>query len=258
MKVEVSEDVLKKYESQYNEKIIEWRDTGGYYKAQHIMTLCERQGIKPRKVLEVGAGEGSILRHLDEADFAEEFYALEISKTGVEFLQRRNFSKLIEARVFDGYTIPYEDKSFDLVILSHVLEHVEYERRVLRELKRVSDLHAIEVPLDFCVDVDERWTTYMGYGHINIYNPALLRFLLRSEGLEILDEVLDIHGEKVFEYKTFVMEKRADTYENRTAVEQQLKIARDKFESRKGREKEMYAKDFSVLTRDTGKSISIF
>ena len=258
MEFSVSDDVLRKYEGQYSESILDWRDLGGLYKAEHIIELCQRQGIKPKKVLEVGAGEGSILRHLNEANFAEEFYAIDISQTGVEFIKRREFSHLKEARTFDGYTIPYEDKSFDLVILSHVLEHVEYERRVLREIKRVGDLHAIEVPLDFGVDVDERWKVYTGYGHINIYNPALLRFLLKSEGFEILDEVLDIQGEKVLEYKHFVMEKNESSPEARSAFTSRLEKARQTFENRKGREKEQYAKDFTVLTRDSGNVLKIF
>ena len=32
----------------------------------------------------------------------------------------------METKLFDGYTIPYKNKTFDLVVLGHVIEHVEH------------------------------------------------------------------------------------------------------------------------------------
>jgi len=88
-------------------------------------------------------------------------------------------------QVFDGYHLPFGDDEFDLVILSHVLEHVEHERMLLRELKRVAKMCLIEVPKDYRFGVDNRLQHFLGYGHINMYTPTSLRYLLLTEGFKV-------------------------------------------------------------------------
>jgi hypothetical protein len=65
------------------------------------------------------------------------------------------------------------------------MEHVEYERTLLREIKRVSKYQIFEVPVDFSFYVDKKIDHFLSYGHINIYTPALFRFLLKSEKFSI-------------------------------------------------------------------------
>jgi SAM-dependent methyltransferase len=142
-------------------------------------------------VLECGAGEGSILQQLDAAGFCPEMHAVEIAPSGLRAIQRRGLPTLAGALRFNGYNLPYRDKSFDLAILSHVLEHVEHPRLLLRELRRVSRYQVIEVPLDYSPRVDRAVDHYLAYGHLNIFTPALLRFLLRSEGLMPLRDRYD-------------------------------------------------------------------
>ena len=47
----------------------DWRLIGAKGKSKNIVTLCENNCIKPIKILEVGAGEGSILYWLDKMNF---------------------------------------------------------------------------------------------------------------------------------------------------------------------------------------------
>ena len=57
-----------------------------------------------------------------------------------EFYKDKNFVKL------SSKNLPFEDKEFDFVIASHVLEHVEDFRFFINELERVSDKGYIELP----------------------------------------------------------------------------------------------------------------
>ena len=50
--------------------------------------------------------------------------------------------------VFDGERVPADDGAFDLVLLSHVLEHVPDPEALLREAARVSRAVLLEVPLE--------------------------------------------------------------------------------------------------------------
>ena len=51
---------------------------------------------------------------------------------------------------------------------------------------RVSRHQVIEVPLTRSDLVDQQGENYLSSGHINLYTPPVLRFLLKSEGLEVL------------------------------------------------------------------------
>ena len=57
-----------------------------------------------------------------------------------EFYKDKNFMKL------SSKNLPFEDKEFDFVIASHVLEHVENLKFFINELERVSNKGYIELP----------------------------------------------------------------------------------------------------------------
>jgi ubiquinone/menaquinone biosynthesis C-methylase UbiE len=101
---------------------------------------------------------------------------------------------------FDGYEVPYPDGFFDLAYATHVIEHVEHPRLLLRELARVSRHQIMEVPLDYRIDCDQHVEGQLSIGHINIYTPSTFRFLLKSEGFEILDERLSRLSRDVIRY----------------------------------------------------------
>ena len=71
----LSGNVKTAYDEFYQKHDEAWRMLGAKYKAQHIIDVCEGRVFK--KVLEVGAGDGSILKLLAEQDFAPEYYAVE-------------------------------------------------------------------------------------------------------------------------------------------------------------------------------------
>lgn len=151
---------------------------------EHIRAVAGSRSFE--RVVDVGAGEGSLLQILDEAGFARELYALEISESGVKAIAARGLKSLVETRQFDGYEIPYPDKFFDLAILCHVLEHVEHERILLRELGRVARNVIIEVPIEHGLGIDRKMAISSRYGHINFYLPETLVNLLRTSGLKVV------------------------------------------------------------------------
>jgi ubiquinone/menaquinone biosynthesis C-methylase UbiE len=146
------------YDEQYTDAMTEWRELGGRYKAENILTVCRDHTFA--KVLECGAGEGSILKFLDASGAFSELYAIEVSDSGISQILRRGIPTLREVKKFNGYEIPYPDEAFDMVYCSHVIEHVEHPRLLLRELKRVSRFQVFEVPLDYSIGVDTSTYTH--------------------------------------------------------------------------------------------------
>lgn len=196
--MQVSEKVKDAYANQYDQSIIEWRTIGAKNKAKNIVALAKE--IKFDSVLEVGCGEGSILHWLSEWNFSKNLHGVEISESGIGIVKSKKIKNLKEVLLFDGYKIPYPDNHFDLVVCSHVLEHVEHERILLREIKRVSKYQIFEVPIDFSFYVDKKINSFLEYGHINIYTPGLLRFLLLSENFKVKKDLLVIFSDEILNH----------------------------------------------------------
>ncbi len=192
----VTSQVQNAYEQQYRQKQGNWREIGAKQKALNIIELAHE--LAPQKVLEVGAGDGSILWHLSQQNFAPELYAVEIAESAIALIKERQIPQLHRVLPFDGYTLPFADQSIDLVILSHVLEHVEFERKLLRELQRVARYCVLEVPKDYRRGIDKRINHFLSYGHINVYTPTSLRFLLRTEGFQILNEKISVYSKETY------------------------------------------------------------
>lgn len=194
----LSSSIQNVYDQQYVNSDAQWREIGARQKADDIIKLCQKFNFK--KVLDVGAGDGAVLKELDSRRFTENLHAVEISGSGIEKINQRQLKSLREVKLFDGYTIPYEDKTFPLATCSHVIEHVEHPRLLLREIARVSEYQFFEVPIDFSMFVDRKIDHFLSYGHINIYTPALFKFLLKSEGFEVIDELFLFFSDEVVSY----------------------------------------------------------
>lgn len=252
----VTENLVDAYNEFYDGSQAEWRMLGARTKAENILQVC--QGFRPLKVLEVGAGDGSILHYLSEQDFADELYALEIAESGVKSIQNRGLARLKEAKSFDGYNIPYPDESFDLVILSHVLEHVEHERLLIRELRRVGKRILVEVPLDYRYGVDKRMKHFLDYGHINMYTPTLIRFLLQSEGLSILADKTAQTPLATTKFCEFIVLNKPRTLRRILKIELEYRIKHLLGKILGKKKKEQFANTYTVLTKKSNQNLQIF
>lgn len=163
----------------------EWFRVGALAKAANLTALCA--GVAHESLLEVGSGEGSLLARIAELGFARELHAADVSARSIAAVASRDIPGLVRASVYDGGVLPYEDQSVDLVVLSHVVEHLEHPRILLYEAARVGRHVFVEVPLedhwrmprDFALDAT---------GHINFYDARSIRRLVQSAGLEVLGE----------------------------------------------------------------------
>jgi len=252
----LSDDVKSAYNEFYTKNDTEWRMLGAQSKASNIVTVCK--SLQPVKVLEVGAGDGSILHFLNEWNFGKELYALEIAETGVSLISGRGMDRLVEAKSFDGYQIPYADDSFDLVILSHVLEHVEHERILLRELKRIAKNIVIEVPLDYRFGVDKRMKHFLDYGHINMYTPTSLRFLLQSEGLAVVADRLSMTPPATTRFNEFVNKKAPKAFSRIVKIEMEYRLKKLIGNLLGTKKEEQFANAYTVLTQKSSQTLQIF
>jgi len=184
----VSKALRANYAEYYedNAAFTEWRRLGGIDKSENIMRLCA--DLEHHSILEIGCGEGAILERLAHLGFGAQFIGLEISPSAVRKVQEKKIPNC-EVKLFDGYDLAFPEKRFDLAILSHVLEHVEYPRRLIHDAARVAKTVFVEVPLE------DNWRMPQNFvfdrvGHINFYNPGTIRSLVQSCGMTVLDAYL--------------------------------------------------------------------
>lgn len=190
----VREDLVSNYDDYYIDSDAEWRRLGALDKSSNIINLCKELDIE--KALEIGAGDGGVLQQLSLRGFANELYGIEISKSGVDTIKNKKINRLIRCDLYDGYTIPYQDNEFDLAILSHVVEHLEYPRQVLYEAKRVAKYVLVEVPLEDNVRLSKNFVNDK-VGHINFYSPKTIRRLLQTCGMEVIDQKVSVPSKEV-------------------------------------------------------------
>lgn len=196
----VSDNLKEVYDNEYSAEDTKWRDLGGKQKALNLIEITK--GLDFEKVVDVGSGDGAVLEWLEKQNFKHDINSLEISESGKKVIETRNLKSVKEVKIFDGYNIPFSDKQFNLALCSHVIEHVEHPRILLREIARVSDYQVFEVPIDFSLNVDSKIKHYLAYGHINIYTPALFKFLLKSEGFEVIKEKFVFYDDEIIKMAT--------------------------------------------------------
>lgn len=93
--------------------------------------------FKNKKVLDIGFGSGLMMFNFDNSC---ELYGTEFSDYGIEMCNEIAKKKKYSHHEFitpeESEILPYEDSSFDVIIASHVVEHVEQDKLFLSEMYR--------------------------------------------------------------------------------------------------------------------------
>lgn len=99
----------------------------------YILHLCD---LKPGwSILDVGSGSGWVVRAL--ASRGVHVISVDLSPKNLVRIRAEIGSNSTDFLVGDAYRLPFQDGSFDLVIASELLEHLESPSEGVRELQRV-------------------------------------------------------------------------------------------------------------------------
>lgn len=168
-----------------------WRALGAIGKADHAMALCARGGVHPASTLEVGCGDGALLCELHERGFGGRLAGVEISEAAVSIARDRR--QIDSVRLYDGLHLPFGEGTYDLGILSHVLEHVPDPGALLAEVARVCAAVFVEVPLEANLSArrDRKREGAAEVGHLHRMNRTAAREIVARAGLSIACELDD-------------------------------------------------------------------
>lgn len=103
------------------------------------------ESVAPQKILDVGCGEGFVIRHLLVQNEKLIMEGIDRDEDSLKIASKLN--PQANFKVGSIYNLPFEENSFDLVICLEVLEHLDAPSKALVELKRVTNKYClISVP----------------------------------------------------------------------------------------------------------------
>lgn len=172
-----------------------WRALSAIGKADHVIALCERAGLRtdgqPTSTLEVGCGDGALLCELHARGFGGTLAGVEITQAAVAIARRRKEISAVE--LYDGVQLPAADGAYQLGVLSHVLEHVPDPAALLREVARSCRAVVVEVPLE--ANLSARRSVKREHaaevGHLQRLDRSAARAMVARAGLSIAAELED-------------------------------------------------------------------
>jgi ubiquinone/menaquinone biosynthesis C-methylase UbiE len=139
-----------------------------YIEDTRIKKLIKLAEIKETdKVIEVGCGAGHILEKVPKG----ELYGIDISEIQIKRAKERLGNKVHVSKA-PGESIPYDDKFFDKILCSEVIEHVLDPKPLLTEMKRVlkdDGLLSLSIPNENLINFTKKALTKTGL--IRILEP---------------------------------------------------------------------------------------
>lgn len=148
---------------------------------------------RPKKVLDYGCGNGVLTYWLWSNGFGEEVLGVDVSSTGVENA-RSSFTKPGLQFELVAELDAIEPASFDVVVSSHVLEHIDNPEVALKKITSMAEWMVIEVPLERCL-----WPELVSrmrrkprrenpLGHVNFWDKEGFRRFLKQAGLIVVKD----------------------------------------------------------------------
>jgi trans-aconitate methyltransferase len=169
----------------------EWLERTAGPKADSVEQLLAAGSLRPRLLVELGCGTGALVRECQRRRLAREFLAVDQSEPALRRL--RETAPDIEVVQADVATMDLAARGpIDVLLVSHVLEHLEQPRAFLESLVAKADFGhlLVEVPLEDLPLV--RWRhrgedrTDNRAGHVQFFTAATFRALLEAAGLEVV------------------------------------------------------------------------
>lgn len=138
----------------------------------------------PQSVLDAGCGEGYTVKYLAERNREWKLTGLDLSEVAIKYAQTQ-LGDRAKFRTGSIYKLPFSDRSFDTVICSEVLEHLDEPERAVAELKRVArKAVVITVPREpyfqWLNNVGQRLGISPDPEHVNFWNKEQFQAFVRA------------------------------------------------------------------------------
>lgn len=131
-----------------------------------------------KNILDIGCGGGVSVALLNIFNLDKEIIGFEGNKKLNNIWKKRK----INVEVGNIYKLPFKNNCFDTVYSSHVIEHLKYPEKMIRESIRVTSSRIIHIVPDG--NVGEK---NFGTAHLNVYNRINFLKIFKKFNLKIVD-----------------------------------------------------------------------
>ncbi len=139
--------------------------------------------IAGKNMLELGSGEGFVLEMFEKHGF--DVHGIEPSKENIQIINKKIKKGKCEIEFAENIT--KQDKKFDVIIMSHVLEHLINHSEVLQNLKKVLSKNGIlflEIPN--CENKETLEHSIKTQPHLHHFTKLSLEKLMNKLGYKII------------------------------------------------------------------------
>ena len=152
-----------------------------------------------KKVLDLGGRDGTLTKHFIEKNNVT---LADIDENALKYA--KNHYKVETMKVDLNQSLPFPDKSFDVVVLAEVLEHLPYPLITLSEIKRVlKEKGEFIGNLPLAYHLKDRWQIIRGRQLLISGDPTHLQFLSYIDVQKLIsnffniDEIVILKGGKL-------------------------------------------------------------
>lgn len=160
--------------------------TPEYYKNYKIPFYLQKRlpSNKEARILDFGCGFGQILKELRRLGYKNIFGA-DVDKEAIRFCKSQGFS-VIDISDLNEFVHNYKSY-FDMIIMSHVLEHIPKDEIIptLRKLKQVlKDEGIIFIMVPNAQGNTGAYWAYEDFTHTTLFTSGSIYFVLKKAGFE--------------------------------------------------------------------------
>jgi ubiquinone/menaquinone biosynthesis C-methylase UbiE len=154
--------------------------------------LARRYGRRGARLLEVGSGMGHLVGQLEDAF---ETYGIDINHWAVQ--QSRAVIQTSRLQTASAQELPFNNGSFNVVIIKHIVEHLPDPQKAIQEIGRVTEPGGTLILATPNLDSKlkpwkgDRWIGYQDPTHISLKPPAEWLEYIRNAGFSPLKMFAD-------------------------------------------------------------------
>lgn len=176
-----------------------FKDSNNLITSDFLIPILEKQfkALRPKSILDVGCGNGSIARHFLHAGY--DVYGIDASVKGIEYA-KSIFKDRFYLQDINDQELPLEirNKSFDLIISTEVIEHMYSPTNFMRfcHCNLLDHGHLIistpyhgylkNLALALSGKLDRHFTALWEGGHIKFWSEETLTKLVQSQGFKVV------------------------------------------------------------------------